>query len=469
VTESAIHPTARPETDLRAGTAADLTATEFLAALGRREISVLDYVRACADRIAAREPDLAAWVWYDRARFEEQAAQLDRLLAAAGAAAPLPGSLFGVPVGVKDIFNTHDMPTQMGSPIYAGYKPGNDARVVSNLRRAHAIMAGKTVTAEFAVHHPGPTRNPYDLTRTPGTSSSGSAVAVATSMVPVALASQTAGSIIRPASYCGVFGFKPSFGLVARTGVLKTTDTLDTIGWMARSVDDLALVLETARVRGHNYPVSEAGLADRIAHAPKAHASEETSWRVGLVEAPVDHHQDPAVRDGLQALARRLESAGATVVPFPLPAPLTRAHDVHQVIYDCVLAYYFKPEWAAKREVFSDRLGEMIERGLSIPLERYQAALAEQVALARAFDAAVQSVDVLLTASTAGEAPVGLDAIDPPDTCLIWTLCGAPSLSLPLLAGSTDLPVGVQAVARRFGDYPLLDFARFLHRRESGR
>lgn len=462
MTHSAIS-SARPLPDLTAGTAADLTATEFLAALGRREISVLDYVRACADRIAQLEPDLAAWVWYDRARFEEQAVQLDRQLASGDAAAPLPGMLFGVPVGVKDVFNTHDMPTEMGSPIYAGYKPGNDARVVSNLRRAQAIMAGKTVTAEFAVHHPGPTRNPYDAARTPGTSSSGSAVAVATSMVPVALATQTAGSIIRPASYCGVFGFKPSFGLVARTGVLKTTDTLDTIGWLARSVDDLALMLETARVRGHNYPVSEAGLADRVAHAPK-----DRPWRVGLVEAPVDRYQDPAVRDGLRALGRRLEGHGATVLPFPLPAPLTRAHDVHQVIYDCVLAYYFKPEWAAKRQVFSDRLGEMIERGLNIPLERYQAALAEQVAMARVFDEAVQSVDVLLAASTAGEAPVGLDAIDPPDTCLIWTLCGAPSLSLPLLTGSTGLPVGVQAVARRFGDYPLLDFARFLHRRESG-
>ena len=459
---------APPMRGLRAGTAADLTATEFLSALGRREISVLEYVRACADRIAALDPRLSAWVWYDRERFEAQAKQLDRQLADAKHGVSLPGSLFGVPVGVKDIFNTHDMPTQMGSPIYAGYKPGNDARVVSNLRRAQAIMAGKTVTAEFAVHHPGPTRNPYDPARTPGTSSSGSAVAVATSMVPVALASQTAGSIIRPASYCGVFGFKPSFGLVARTGVLKTTDTLDTIGWLARSVDDLALVLETARVRGHNYPVSEAGLADRIARAPNAHAAQDRPWRVGLVEAPVDRHQDPAVRDGLQALGRRLESHGATVTRFPLPASLTRAHDVHQVIYDCVLAYYFKPEWAAKRQVFSDRLGEMIERGLSIPLERYQAALAEQVAIARAFDAAVQSADVLLAVSTAGEAPIGLDTIDPPDTSLIWTLCGAPALSLPLLRGSTGLPVGVQAVARRFGDYPLLDFARILYRHESG-
>ena len=448
--------------DFRANTLADLTASEFLHLLGRRELSILDYVRACADRIEQLEPELNAWAWYDRQRLEERASKLDRFLSERRVAGDsiLP-SLLGVPVGVKDVFNTYDMPTEMGSPIYAGYRPANDARVVSNLRLAQAIIAGKTVTAEFAVHHPGPTRNPYDRMRTPGTSSSGSAVAVATSMVPLALASQTAGSIIRPASYCGVFGFKPSFGLVPRTGVLKTTDTLDTIGWMARSVDDLALMLEVTRVRGHNYPVSEAGLADRSAREPG-----DGRWRVGIVDAEIDQHQDIAVRRAFQAFARRLEGYGATVVPFRLPEPLDQAHDVHAVIYDCALAYYFKPEWAAKPKLFSDRLAAMIERGLRTPPVQYQKALAGQVRLARAFDAAIQSVDVLLSPSTAGEAPIGLDTIDPPDTCLIWTLCGAPAMSLPLLQGPNGLPVGVQAVARRFADYPLIEFARFIHRKE---
>jgi Asp-tRNA(Asn)/Glu-tRNA(Gln) amidotransferase A subunit family amidase len=444
---------------LRANTIADLTASEFLHLLGNRKISVGDYVRACADRIEQFEPRLKAWAWFDRGRLEERAAKLDRILTERPAADGLPSALFGVPVGLKDVFNTYDMPTEMGSAIYAGYTPGNDARVVSNLRLARAIIAGKTVTAEFAVHHPGPTLNPYDPTRTPGTSSSGSAVAVATSMVPLGLATQTAGSIIRPASYCGVFGFKPSFGLVPRTGVLKTTDTLDTIGWLARSVDDLSLVLEIARVRGHNYPVSEAGLADRAARVPS-----DGRWRIGLVESHVDHHQDPAVTKALRALALRLERQGATVVPFRLPRSMASVHDVHDVIYTCALAYYFRPEWSAKPSLFSDRLSSMIEAGLNISGERYQRALAEQVRIARVFDEAVQSVDVLICPSTAGEAPVGLDTIDLPDTCLIWTLCGAPVLSLPLLRGSSGLPVGVQAVARRFADYPLLDFARFVER-----
>ena len=444
---------------LRANTIADLTASEFLCLLERRKISVGDYVRACADRIEQFEPTHKAWTWYDRSRLEDRAATLDRTLAERPTADGLPSSLFGVPVGLKDVFNTYDMPTEMGSPIYAGYTPGNDARVVSNLRLARALIAGKTVTAEFAVHHPGPTLNPYDAKRTPGTSSSGSAVAVATSMVPLSLATQTAGSIIRPASYCGVFGFKPSFGLVPRTGVLKTTDTLDTIGWMACSVDDLSLVLEIARVRGHNYPVSEAGLADRTTRAPV-----NGRWRVGLVESHVDHHQDPAVTAALRDLAHRLERHGATLVPFRLPRPLASTHDVHDVIYTCALAYYFRPEWLAKPSMFSDRLSTMIAAGLNITGARYQRALAEQVRIARAFDEAVQSVDVLLCPSTAGEAPVGLDATDPPDTCLIWTLCGAPVVSLPLLKGVNGLPVGVQAVARRFADYPLLDFARFVER-----
>ena len=297
---------------LRANTLADLTAGEFLKRLAAREIGVLDYVRACADRIEQFEPMLKAWAWYDRARFEERAAELDRALGKSSGN-DLPAPLFGVPVGVKDVFNTYDMPTEMGSVIYAGYTPGNDARVVSNLRLAKAIMAGKTVTAEFAVHHPGPTRYPYDLERSPGTSSSGSAVAVATSMVPAALGTQTAGSIVRPASYCGIFGFKPSFGLVPRTGVLKTTDTLDTVGWMARSVEDLALLFETMRVRGHNYPISEAGLAEQVAAAPRGR-----SWRIGLVESHVDRHQDPTVTTGLRALAARLEKDGAKIVPFQI-------------------------------------------------------------------------------------------------------------------------------------------------------
>lgn len=444
---------------LRANTIADLTASAFLRLLGRREVSVADYVRACADRIEQFEPRLKAWAWYDRGRLEERAAKLDRILSGTPAAEGLPAALFGVPIGLKDVFNTYDMPTEMGSPIYAGYTPGNDARVVSNFRRAHAIVAGKTVTAEFAVHHPGPTLNPYDPTRTPGTSSSGSAVAVATSMVPLSLATQTAGSIIRPASYCGVFGFKPSFGLVPRTGVLKTTDTLDTIGWMARSIDDLALVLERARVRGHNYPVSEAGLADRIAHAPTG-----GRWRIGLVESYVDRHQDPVVTQALRDLSIDLERHGAMVVPFRLPSSMASTHEVHDIIYTCALAYYFRPEWSAKPSLFSDRLSMMITAGLEISGERYRCALAEQVRIARTFDEAVQAVDVLLCPATAGEAPVGLDAIDPPDTCLIWTLCGAPTLSLPLLKGSSGLPVGVQAVARRFADYPLLDFGRFVER-----
>lgn len=444
---------------LRANTIADLTASEFLRLLESREVSVGDYVRACVDRIEQFEPRLKAWTWFDRSRLEERAANLDLALKTRSPADGLPSALFGVPIGLKDVFNTYDMPTEMGSPIYAGYTPGNDARVVSNCRLARALIAGKTVTAEFAVHHPGPTLNPYDPTRTPGTSSSGSAVAVATSMVPLGMGTQTAGSIIRPASYCGVFGFKPSFGLVPRTGVLKTTDTLDTIGWMARSVDDLSLLFEIVRVRGHNYPVSEAGLADRGARAPA-----DGRWRIGLVESYVDHHQDPAVTEALRNLALGLERQGATIVPFRLPRSMTSAHDVHDVIYTCALAYYFRPEWSAKPTLFSDRLSSMIAAGLNISGERYQRALAEQVRISRAFDEAVKSIDVLICPSTAGEAPVGLDTIDPPDTCLIWTLCGAPVVSLPVLTGPRGLPVGMQAVARRFADYRLIEFSRFVER-----
>lgn len=440
-------------------TLADLTASEALKLLAAGEASALDYARACADRIEQFEPRTHAWAWYEREHFLARARVADARIARhrASDGGGLPGALAGVPVGVKDVFNTYDMPTGMGSPILADYTPGNDARVVSNIRLEGGVIAGKTVTAEFAVHTPGPTVNPHDPARTPGTSSSGSAAAVALGMVPLALATQTAGSTIRPASYCGVCGYKPSFGLIPRTAMLKTTDSLDTVGFMARSAEDLALLFEATRVRGHNYPVSEAALND-----PARRRIDGRPWRVGLVRAPTNRFEEPVARRGLEQWAERLARAGCALEGFPLPEPFAEAHALHERIYRRALSYYFKTEWQSAAGKFSPRLAAMIEDGLKIVPETYQKALLAQAELARLFDRIVQRVDVLLCLSTAGEAPVGLEAPDPPDSCLIWTLCGAPSLSLPLLAGRNGLPVGAQLVSRRFNDYLLLSFARFV-------
>lgn len=437
----------------RSNTLADLTATEFLQLFRQREVSALDYARACADRIEQFDGALKAFHRFDRALFEERATRIDREWADIGRRWLMPG----VPVGVKDVFNTYDYPTGMGSPILDHYTPGNDARVVSNIRLDGGIVAGKTVTAEFAVHHPGLTVNPHDPRRTPGTSSSGSAAAVAAHMVPVALGTQTAGSIIRPASYCGVIGWKPSFGLLPRTAVLKTTDTLDSVGMLGRSVDDLELLFEVMRVRGPNYPVSDAALTDAARQVVQGRP-----WKVGVMRGPKSHLTSPAVQAGFEALAKKLAAAGMRVEEYVLPPEFDGAHDMHERIYRKALAYYFKDEWDNQPGMFSPVLAEMIADGMQIPPEEYQRGLVTQTELARRFDRDLQDFDIVMCPATADEAPVGLDASDIPDHCLIFTLVGCSAMTLPLLSGTTGLPVGLQVAARKYSDYKLLAFSRQL-------
>jgi Asp-tRNA(Asn)/Glu-tRNA(Gln) amidotransferase A subunit family amidase len=451
----------RPLVAGRSNTLASLTAGEFLDRLRRREMTVLDYAAACADVIDLFEPEVRAWAWYSRERFLGKAAKIDEALKTFDRdgrnGQALPGLMTGVPVGVKDIFNTHDMPTGHGSDIFAEYTPGNDARVVFNMRWQGGIVAGKTVTAEFAVHHAGATHNPYDGTRSCGTSSSGSAAAVAVGMVPVALSSQTAGSTIRPSSYCGIYGYKPSYGLLPRTAMLKTTDTLDTVGFMARSVQDLELLFDVMRVRGPNYPYVEQAMKD-----PRRRWQGDRPWRVGILQGPKSSLESAAARDGIRRLAAALSRAGCQVEDFRLPPEFDRAHEVHETIYRRSLAYYFRLEWASSRDKFSPRMAEMMEAGRAISVDQYQVALAEQARLAARFDEEMKRYDVALCPASADEAPVGLNTPDPADHSLIFTMCYAPSMAVPVMSGTTGLPLGAQIAARRFNDYMLFDFAKVL-------
>jgi len=357
----------------------------------------------------------------------------------------------GIPVGVKDIFNTYDFRTEMGSPIWHGFTPGNDARPVASLRQEGGIVIGKTVTAEFAVHTPGPTLHPMDPRRSPGTSSSGSAVAVATRMVPLALGTQTAGSIIRPASYCGVFGFKPSFGLIPRTGVLKTTDTLDTVGGFANSVRDIRLLLDIMRVQGRDYPIAQQRMA---------HAASGSRIRLAVVKGPKWDFAEDYAQDALLSAADRLANLpGIDVRHLDLPGSFAGAHDVHETIYCRALAYYFRGEYQA-RTLVSPLLNSMIAQGLEVKVGEYMEAINRQTALAAELEEWLtrQEIDAIVTLSTGGEAPLHEEA-DRPDNCLVWTLCGVPAISLPLFTGPSGLPFGLQLVARRFHDFPLLETA----------
>lgn len=429
------------------------SATEYLTQFHKGAVTALEMAEACITRVQRFDNNIKAFHRFDPELLRERASRIDREWPENRQKWRAPGVL----LGVKDVFNTYDYPTGMGSPILDHYTPGNDARVVSNWRLDGGLVAGKTVTAEFAVHHPGPTVNPHAFDRTPGTSSSGSAAAVASYMVPVALATQTAGSIIRPASYCGVIGFKPSFGLLPRTAMLKTTDSLDTVGLIARTIDDAELVFEITRVRGWNYPVSEAALTD-----PARQMVKDRPWRVGVLEGPKKSYEAEKPARQLDDIAKALAAAGVELVRYQLPESFAHAHELHSQIYHKALAYYFKREWEMRPDMFSQVLAEMIAEGMDIAPESYHAAVKQQNLMARDFDHDMANLDVVIGLATADEAPVGLLSRDLPDHCLLWTMCGAPSMSLPLLRGTHGFPVGLQVVARKYSDYKLMAFTRLL-------
>jgi Asp-tRNA(Asn)/Glu-tRNA(Gln) amidotransferase A subunit family amidase len=436
----------------------ELGAAEAARGIASNEFSARELVTACLDQIVRYDSSIHAWINVDRDIALAYADAADATIAGGGNAGPLAG----VPVGIKDIFNTTDFATQMGSPIWKDFTPGNDARVVHYLRMAGAIVPGKTVTAEFAVHAPGPTENPHRRDHIPGTSSSGSAAAVAAYMVPVSLGTQTAGSIIRPASYCGIYGFKPSFGLVPRTGMLKTTDSLDTVGWFARNVEDLALIFETIRVKGADYPIGEAALNDSVRQS----APVTRPWRIALIRGPKWSDAEGYVREAVQGFAASLSRESAiSVEEVETPAELAEAHQVHATIYDKALAYYFKEEFQ-QHTLVSSQIYEIIERGNGISLEQYQEALQHQRQIAASIEQLfVRGYDAVIDMATASAAVPGLDSVDRPDHALIWTLCGVPAVSVPVAKSPDGLPLGVQLVSRRFNDRLLLELLNFLEQR----
>lgn len=422
----------------------------------RKELSALDVADYCIRRVEQLDEQYKAFEYFDPKQLRTQA---DIAKKRFNAGIPLR-SLEGIPVGIKDIFNTVDFPTQMGSPIWKGFTPGNDARVIYNLKQSGAVVAGKTVTAEFAVHALRKTINPHAPERTPGTSSSGSAVSVATGMVPVALGTQTAGSIIRPASFCGVYGCKPSFGLIPRTGSLKTTDSLDTIGFFTVHCKDLKHVFDTLRVHGPDYPISHRKLNDPARQIKPA----DRPWRIMLAKTHTwTHVHDYAkseIMDWMNLLSR---DNSIEIIERELPEEMSASHTVHADIYDCTLAYYFQEEYK-KKELVSPIMNEIIERGLQVSPQQYQRALRRQEQLSGIMDNFFKDIDVLICLSTAGEAPFR-DEIELPDPALMWTLTHLPVISAPVFQSPGGLPFGAQLVARRYNDYLLFDFAEFLQSR----
>lgn len=432
----------------------ELTVAEAGKAVREGRLSAAEWCQSCVGQVQRLDPSLHAWVHFDPEVALRQARALDERIALG----KFEGRLWGAPVGVKDVFNTADYPTWMGSPIWEGFTPGNDSRVVAHLRWEGGVVLGKTVTAEFAVHHPGPTVNPHNSAYSPGTSSSGSGAAVAAMMVPLALGTQTAGSTIRPASYCGVHGFKPSFGVVPRTGILKTLDTLDHVSFFARSVEDLELIFESARVRGTNHPY----IHERVDQwAPE---KLRKPYRVALVRGPVWDSAEPYAQDALLRLAEEWSAdSDVRLEEVRLPEALYGAHDLHELVYTKALSYYFQDEYDKHKDKLSDIFREMLERGRKTTPEAYWKGAERQRDLQKELEKFFGGYDFILNLSTSGEAPKGLHGRDKKDCCLIWTLCHVPAVSLPVFKSPNGLPFGAQVVARRYDDLALLWFAREMH------
>ncbi|MDF1585334.1 amidase [Marinimicrococcus flavescens] len=412
-------------------------------------VSARELVEAYLARIAADEPRLHCFAHLDPAHARAQAELAD---AARQAGRPL-GPLHGVPVGIKDIFDTADYPTEHGSPIMAGRRPREDSAVAARLRAAGAIVLGKTVTTEFATFAPGPTRNPHDPARTPG----GSAAAVAAGMMPLAVGSQTNGSVIRPASFCGVYGLKPTHGLISRRGCLLQSPTLDHVGVFARCLEDAALLVDV--LAGHDpadratRPSASSGLARGL------HTGPSLPPRLAFVQGPAWEEAEPATREAFRELAQHL---GDRLVAIDLPEPFAEANKVHRTVWTAELAHHLGPDLARAPELVSPQLTELLEDGRRVLALDYQGALAMRDLYNRALDEVFHEFDALLTPAAPGEAPQGLESTGSPAFCSLWTLCGTPAVSLPILEGPAGMPLGCQLVAARGDDLRLLRVADWL-------
>jgi Asp-tRNA(Asn)/Glu-tRNA(Gln) amidotransferase A subunit family amidase len=432
-----------------------VTAMALAQAIRAGEITVEEAVRASLDRIQQVENEVQAWAFLDPGYALEQARRADRLLRDGQGIGPL----HGVPVGIKDIFDTADMPTENGTPLHAGRRPTKDAMVVSLLRQAGAILLGKTVTTELAVFGPGKTRNPHDPRRTPGGSSSGSAAAVASTMAPLALGTQTNGSVIRPAAYCGVVGYKPSYGTISRSGVLKQSPPLDQVGVFARTVADAALLARAMMAFDDRDPAMRPTAQPDLVQAAAADPS--LPPRFAFVKTPA---WDQAAEDTRHAFAELCERLGPHVQEVTLPPVFDQSVDWHRAIMEADLAKNFASEYARGKEHLSAILRQMIERGEQVLAVDYNRAVEQIPILNRALAEIFTSFDVILTPATMSVAPMGLESTGSPIFCTIWTLCGAPAITLPILRGSGGMPMGAQLVTERGADERLLRSARWLER-----
>jgi len=417
-------------------------------------VTSTELVQACLERVREVDGQVQAWTFLDPEYALSQARAADE---ARTSGRPI-GALHGVPVGLKDIIDTADMPTENGSVLHAGRRPSSDASVVSRLRAAGAVIMGKTVTTEFATRTPGKTRNPHNSGHTPGGSSSGSAAAVAAAMVPLALGSQTTGSTVRPASYCGVYGLKPTHGLIPRHGMFQLSRTLDHVGLFARSVEDVAILLEV--LASHDARDPDSRPRARIPYRAIAVAEPPRVPRLAFVKTSMWDQVDADARGAFSELVQRL---GDRVEALELGTPADGILAWQRAIGGAEIAINLRREWEHGRDKLSAALRARIEHGRGVLALDYLEALARVprlvASLTELFD---QRYDAILTPAAFDTAPKGLESTGDPAFCALWTLCGMPALNVPLMRGANGLPLGAQLVGARDQDAQLLRTARWL-------
>ncbi len=419
----------------------ELTAVQASQAMAEGRLTSEALVSSCLERIAAREEDVRAWAFIDPAQALAQARAADALRAKGGARSPL----HGMPVGIKDVIDTYDMPTEYGSPIYAGHRPAADAACVSLIRELGGVILGKTVSTEFATRHPNKTRNPHSPLHTPGGSSSGSGASVADFMVPLALGTQTSSSIIRPAAYCGVVGYKPTFGLINRAGLKFLSESLDTLGVVSRTVADAALLTE-----------SLTGLA--LDATPSSSAP-----RIGVCRTPWWDKADAATQALIDSSAARFAAAGAKVSSVALEPAFDRMNEIQIAFSSYEFFRALTHERTRHAELLSPSLTGRLAAGGKVTRAAYEAAQADtrqcMALMARHFD----GCDIMLAPSTPGEAP-DIEGTGEPTFGLMWTQLGLPCITVPAGKGPQGLPLGVQVIAASGNDAGLIRAAAWVER-----
>src|SRR5262245_17528665 len=431
-----------------------LSASEAARLIRDGVISSEQFVEACLARIREVDGHVQAWAFLDpdHALAQARAADAWRLEGRP------TGPLHGVPVGIKDIFDTADMPTENGSVLYAGRTPSRDATVVAMLRAAGAVIMGKTVTTEFAYFSPGKTRNPHNPEHTPGGSSSGSAAAVAAEMVPLALGSQTNGSVIRPAAFCGVIGFKPTHGLISRHGILPLSRTLDHVGLFARTIEDIALLAE--QLAGYDVNDPDTRPRARISFVKVAADEPPLPPMFAFVKTPYWERVDEDTKEGFAELIEQLDEQVEEVELLPSAID---AWELHRTIMEAEMAANLERQWEKGRDCLSEQLRAQLERGRNVRAIDYQRARSGIAPIHESFvELFEQRYDAILTPPAMGAAPKGLSSTGDPGCFTLRARCGMPAISLPLRQGANGLPAGVQLVGPRDGDAGLLRTARWL-------